>query len=55
MIPDRTTLVLACAIATVPYLSMPAFFQQLLGIAYAVHALAGHRRDLRLVCQPRRP
>ena len=46
MIPDRTTLLLACAIAAVPILSLSPSVQQALGVVYAVHAWRAHRRDL---------
>ena len=44
MIPDRMTLLIACAIAAVPMLSLSPSLQQVLGIVYTVHALHGHRR-----------
>ena len=47
MIPDRLTLLIACAIAAVPLLQLSPSFQQALGVVYAVHAIRSCRRDLR--------
>jgi hypothetical protein len=52
MIPDRTTLVIACAIATVPLLGMPSAVQQILGLVYAMRALASHRRAVECYVRP---
>jgi hypothetical protein len=46
MIPDRITLVIACAIAAVPLFSLSPSVQQALGVVYTVHALRAHRREL---------
>ena len=47
MIPDRVTLLIACAIAAVPLLQLSPSFQQALGVVYSVHAIRSCRRDLR--------
>ena len=39
MIPDRTTLLLACAIAAANLFDPPAALQQVLAVIYFVHTL----------------
>ncbi|HZP48806.1 MAG TPA: hypothetical protein VFB07_09745 [Vicinamibacterales bacterium] len=46
MMPDRLTLLIACAIAAVPLVSAPASVQQALGVVYTLHALRQHRREI---------
>jgi hypothetical protein len=46
MIPDRITLLIACAIAAAPLLQLSPSVQQALGVVYSVHALRAYRRDL---------
>lgn len=46
MIPDRITLLIACAIAAVPMFSLSPSVQQALGVVYTVHALRTHRQEL---------
>ena len=47
MIPDRTSLLIACAIAMMSIVRLSPSWQQALGVVYSLHALAAHRRDLR--------
>ena len=49
MIPDRITLLIACAIAAVPIARLSPAWQQALGVVYTIHALRAHRRDLRAI------
>ena len=46
MIPDRTTLLLACAIATANLIRPAASVQQALGFAYFVHTLRSFQRTV---------
>ena len=46
MIPDRITLLIACAIAAAPLFQLSPSVQQALGVVYSVHALRAHRREL---------
>ena len=47
MIPDRITLLIACAIAAVPIMSLSPMVQQALGVAYTLHALRAHHHARR--------
>lgn len=49
MMPDRTTLLIACAIAATSLARLSPAIHEMLGFLYAVHALRSHRRDLRRV------
>jgi len=52
MIPDRITLLIACAIAAVPIMSLSPMVQQALGVVYTVHALRAHRRARQCYVRP---
>jgi len=47
MMPDRITLIIACAIAAMPLARISPSWQQALGVVYTLHALRSHRRDMR--------
>jgi len=46
MIPDRITLVIACAIAATSAAQLSPAIRDLLGFLYSVHVLRSHRREL---------
>jgi len=52
MIPDRITLLIACAIAAVPIVRLSPAWQQAFGVVYSIHALRAHRRALACYVRP---
>ncbi len=46
MIPDRITLLIACAIAATPIAHLSPAIREALGLLYSVHVIRSHRRDL---------
>lgn len=54
MMPDRTTLLLACAIAAMSVTRLSPAIHEALGVVYALHALRSHRRDLARLAPERR-
>ena len=53
MMPDRTTLLIACALASAPLIRLSGPVHEMLGLVYALRALTAHRRDIRLQRQQR--